>query len=196
MIYKHDSFVNVPIDLRHDAEILTQEFGIDVLYVRQCKFVKCSCFDDLNKIGDPNCKICHGSGWFSSIQKVKAIESRTNGHYSSNSSLQDTEVGVTDQMSDVFYIRQQYNPKERDFILKVTWKDGCPIDVLKVLEIINVYEMRGDQGRNELNGCVISDRTDLVTTYRSVLHTLPQKAVYQLRKGGKSIWPNITTQNS
>ena len=26
-------------------------------------------------------------------------------------------------------------PKERDFILKVSWKDGKPIDVIKVLEV-------------------------------------------------------------
>ena len=30
---------NVEIDLRHDAELLTEEFGINVLYVRNCKFV-------------------------------------------------------------------------------------------------------------------------------------------------------------
>ena len=31
---------NVEIDLRHDAELLTNEFGIHVLYVRNCKFVR------------------------------------------------------------------------------------------------------------------------------------------------------------
>jgi len=193
MKYVHDSFVNVPIDLRHDAKILTDEFGIDVLYVRQCKYVKCSCFDDLNKTGNPDCPMCHGSGWFSSIQKVKAIESRNaQGAYGSGSSLAKMDIGITDQMSEIFYIQQQYNPKERDFLLKVTWKDGMPVDILKVLEIINVWEMRGDDGRNELNGCVISDRTDLVNAYRKMLATLPKKAIYQMAKGGKSIWPSIT----
>lgn len=181
---------NVEIDLRHDAELLSDEFGINVLYVRNCKFVRCTCFDDLNKVGDPNCKLCMGTGHFASIQKIKAIES-SNSAYSSNNSIKQTPIGVTDQKSEVYYIRHQFNPKERDMILKVTWdKQGNPVDVLKVLEIVNVYEMRGDKGRIELNGCLIDNRTDLVKPFSDVLSSLPKKAVSQLLKGGKYIWPS------
>jgi len=181
---------NVEIDLRHDSELLSDEFGINVLYVRNCKFVRCTCFDDLNKVGDPNCKLCMGTGHFASIQKIKAIES-SNSAYSSNNSIKQTPIGVTDQKSEVYYIRHQFNPKERDMILKVTWdKQGNPVDVLKVLEIVNVYEMRGDKGRVELNGCLIDNRTDLVKPFSDVLSSLPKKAVSQLLKGGKYIWPS------
>ena len=187
---KESEVRNVEIDLRHDAELLSDEFGINVLYVRNCKFVRCTCFDDLNKVGDPNCKLCMGTGHFASIQKIKAIES-SNSAYSSNNSIKQTPIGVTDQKSEIYYIRHQFNPKERDMILKVTWdKQGNPVDVLKVLEIINVYEMRGDKGRVELNGCLIDNRTDLVKPFSEVLSSLPKKAVAQLLKGGKYIWPN------
>ena len=187
---------NVEINLRHESSILTDEFGIDVLYVRNCKFVRCNCFDDLNKVGDPNCKLCMGSGYFASIQKVKAIES-SNSAYSSDNNILKTPIGTTDQKNEVYYIRHQYNPKERDMILKVTWdKHGNPVDIVKVLEIINVYEMRGDGGRVELNGCLVNNRTDLVRQYKGVLTALPKKAVSQLLKGGKSIWPNTLLKNS
>ena len=181
---------NVEIDLRHDSELLTDEFGINILYVRNCKFVRCTCFDDVNKVGDPGCKLCMGTGHFASIQKIKAIES-SNSAYSSNNSIEQTPIGITDQKSEVYYIRHQFNPKERDMILKVTWdKQGNPVDVLKVLEIVNVYEMRGDKGRVELNGCLIDNRTDLVKPFSEILSALPKKAVAQLLKGGKYIWPN------
>lgn len=186
---------NVEINLRHDAELLTDEFGINVLYVRNCKFVRCNCFDDLNKTGDPNCKLCMGTGHFASIQKIKAIES-SNSAYSSENSIVSNPIGVTNQKNEIYYIRHQYNPKERDMILKVTWdKQGNPIDVLQVLEIINVYEMRGDKGRIELNGCLIDNRTDLVRTFNQTLSLLPKKAVAQLLKGGKCIWPNKLLKN-
>ena len=140
---------NVEIDLRHESELLTNEFGIDVLYIRNCKFVRCRCFNDLNKTGDPNCKLCFGTGHFASIEKIKAIES-ANSAYSSDSSITQLPIGVTDQKSEVYYIRHPFVPKERDIILKVTWdKQGYPVDIIKVLEIINVYEMRGDKGRVE-----------------------------------------------
>ena len=180
---------NVPIDLRYESEILTEEFGIYVLYVRNNKFVRCKCFDDLNKTGDPNCKLCLGSGYFASIQRIKVIESSINP-YRRTSSIIQTNIGVTDQKNEVYYIRQQYNPKERDMILKVTWdKDGNPVDLKKVLEIINVWDMRGDQGRSELYGCVISDRTDLMKSYNELLHRIPFKGINEILKGGKYIWP-------
>lgn len=196
MVYEYDNFVNVPIDMRHNAEILTEEFGINVLLVKQNKFVKCRCFDDLNKTGDANCKLCNGSGWFSSIQKIKAIESSTGKPYFDTSMIYNNRgIGVTDQKYEVYYIRQQFNPKERDLILKVTWKDNMPVDIEKVLEITSVYEMRGDNGRNELNGCTILDRTDLVVPYTKTLRALPLKAVREMAKGGKSIWPNTLIKN-
>lgn len=186
---------NVEIDLRHESEALINEFGINVLYVRNCKFIRCNCFDDLNKSGDPNCKLCMGTGHFASIQKIKAIES-TNNAYSSSNAMVSTPIGVTNQKNEVYYIRHQLNPKERDLILKVTWdSQGYPVDVLQVLEIVNVYEMRGDKGRVELNGCMINNRTDLVQSFTETLSTLPKKAVTQLLKGGKCIWPNKLLKN-
>lgn len=186
---------NVEINLRHDAKLLTDEFGIHVLYVRNCKFVRCSCFDDLNKTGNPDCKLCMGTGHFASIQKIKTIES-SNSAYSSQNAIVSNSTGVTNQKNEIFYIRHQFNPKERDMILKVAWdKDGYPVDVLQVLEIINVYEMRGDKGRVELNGCVINSRTDLVKPFSQTLSSLPKKAVAQLLKGGKCIWPNKLLKN-
>lgn len=186
---------NVEIDLRYDAELLTDEFGIDVLYVRDCKFVRCTCFNDLNKEGDPDCKLCMGTGHFASIQKIKAIESSSSA-YSSENVIASTSIGTINQKREIYYIRHQYNPKERDMILKVTWdKNGYPVDVLQVLEITNVYEMRGDKGRVELNGCLIDSRTDLVTPFTNVLRSLPKKAIAQLLKGGKSIWPSKILKN-
>lgn len=186
---------NVEIDIRHESKILTDEFGIDVLYIRNCKFVRCKCFNDLNKTGDPNCKLCFGTGHFASIEKIKAIES-SNSAYSADNSITQLPIGITNQKNEVYYIRHPFIPKERDIILKVTWdKQGYPVDIIKVLEIINVYEMRGDKGRIELNGCLINDRTDLVKPFTKILLSLPKKTVLPLLKGGKTIWPNKLINN-
>lgn len=193
---KQSEIVNVNIDIRHESELLVDEYGINVLYIRNCKFVRCRCFDDLNKTGNPSCKLCMGSGYFASIQKIKAIESSTTA-YSDNNSIKQTPIGVTDQKSEVYYIPHGINPKERDYILKVTWdKYGKAVDIVKVLEIVNVYEMRGDKGRTELTGCTINNRTDKVGIFSQILRGLPEKAKYELAKGGKSIWPaNKNTEN-
>lgn len=181
---------NVEIDMRRNANGLINEFGINVLYVRNCKFVKCKCFNDLDKTGNPDCPLCMGSGFFSSIEKIRAIES-SNSAYSSTSSMLQLPIGMTDQKNEIYYIEHKINPKERDYLLKVTWdKYGKPVDIVKVLEIVNVYEMRGDNGRVELNGCLINDRTDMVRTFTKALKQLPSTSIHYLSKGGKSIWPS------
>ena len=184
-------FRNVSIDIRHEAQILTEEFGIDVLYVRNNKFVKCKCFDDLNKTGKSNCPICHGSGYFNSIQMIPAIES-SNSPYSSNNNIAKLQIGATDQKNEVYYIQQQYTPKERDYIIKVTWdKYKNPVDVVKVLELINIWDTRGDNGRTEFFACLTNNRTDLVDLFSKTIKMLPQKAINELLKGGKYIWPTF-----
>jgi len=192
----NQEFRNVDINLRHETQILTEEFGINVLYVRNNKFVKCKCFDDLNKTGDSKCPYCHGSGYFNSIQMIPAIES-SNSPYSSTNSIQKLKIGVTDQKNEVYYIQQQYNPKERDFILKVTWdKDKNPVDVVKVLELINIWDTRGDNGRTELFACLTNNRTDLMNSFNNTVKSLPKIAINELLKGGKYIWPaNIQTDS-
>ena len=96
----------------------------------------------------------------------------------------------------MYYIQQKKTKKSRDILLKVTWdKQGNPVDIVKVLEITDVYEMRGNNGRIELNGCSISERTDLVRSFNTILKSLPRKAVNQLSKGGKCIWPSKTFKN-
>lgn len=184
-----NDLINVSINLRDDAHKLIGEFGIDMLYIRNCKFVRCKCFDDLNKTGDPNCPLCMGMGHFASIQKVKSFESQNRAYFSSNTITQ-TPVGVTDQKNEVWYLEYKYNPKERDVLLKVTWdKKGNPVDIVQVLEITNVYEMRGDKGRLEVVGCLINNRTDLMAPFNKALKGLSKKGLGELLRGGKYIWP-------
>ena len=179
---------NVEIDLRHELNLLNSEFSIDVLYIRNIKFVRCDCFDDLEKTGNPKCPKCFGSGYFASIQKFKAIESSISA-YSSNNKVQVQPIGAIDHKDEVYYFEYGALPKERDFILKVSWKDGKPIDVIKVLEVTNVYEMRGTNGRIEVYGVHVNNKPDEVIKFNSVLHRLPSKAKRILGKGEKFIWP-------
>lgn len=179
---------NVEIDLRHELNLLNSEFSIDVLYIRNAKFVRCDCFNDLEKTGDPKCPKCFGSGYFASIQKFKTIESSVSA-YSSNNKVQVHPIGAIDNKDEVYYFEYETLPKERDFILKVSWKNGIPIDVIKVLEVVNIYEMRGTHGRVEVYGVHVENKPDEVIKFDRMLKKLPSKAKRILGKGDKFIWP-------
>lgn len=180
---------NVNIDLRKEAHSLISEFGFDLLYVRNAKFVKCTCFDDLNKTGKPDCPLCYGSGYFCSIEKCHAFES-SNSAYSDTNALLRENTGVTERKNEIYYVEHSKLPKESDWLIKVTWKNGYPVDVVKALQIVSAYEMRGDNGRLEVVGCLVEDRTDKVRDFQAALKSLPPKGAQALLKGGKYIWPH------
>lgn len=181
--------LDIPINLRDESHAIIEQFGIDVLFVKNQKFVRCTCFDDVNKTGNPKCPKCFGSGYFASIQKIKTFKS-SNGF----GKFVQTDVGQVIQNSDIFYMSHKILPKERDMILKVTWKNGYPIDVLEVLEVNAVNELRGDNGRTEYYGVTVSSRTDLVKQFSKTLRELPRAGQAELLKGGKYIWA-YKTQN-
>lgn len=180
---KKKSDLDIPIDMRSEFENILEEFGIDVLFVRNQKFVRCTCFDDVNKTGDPKCQKCFGNGYFASIQKIKTFKS-SNGF----GKFVQTDIGQIVQNASIFYMNYKMLPKERDMILKVTWKNGFPIDVLEVLEINAINEARGDRGRVEYYGATVSSRTDLVNLFSKALRELPRAGQAELLKGGKYIW--------
>ena len=185
---RQSEFANVNIDLRHELELLKGSFSIQVLYIRNCKFVRCDCFDDTEKTGNSKCPKCFGSGYFASIQKFNTIES-SNSPYSGNNQINIKPIGATDQKDEVYYFDYTVLPRDRDYILKVTWKDGLPIDIAQVLEVVNVWEMRGDNGRVEVFGTGVKERPDKVETFNNLLHRLPKKAKKVISAGDKYIWP-------
>lgn len=185
---------NVNIDLRHELDLLNGEFSIDILYIRNIKFVRCDCFNDLEKTGHPDCPKCFGSGYFASVQKFKTIESSISA-YSGNNEIRVKPIGAVDSKEEVYYFNYEVLPKERDYILKVTWKNGIPVDVVKVLEITNVYEMRGNNGRVEVYGAHINNRPEDVVKFNNMLKRMPSKAKRILGKGDKYICPmNLLTK--
>lgn len=179
---------HVDIDLRQELNSLKSEFSFNVLYIRNCKYVKCDCYDHLHKTGNPDCPKCFGSGYFASIEKIETIGSSLGG-YTGADKLSKKPMGVIEQKEEVYYFDYKILPKPRDFILKVTWKNGIPIDVVDVFEINNTYETRGDHGRVELFGAQVEKRVDLQIKFNRLIKELPSRALQVLAQGGKYVWP-------
>lgn len=185
---RQSEFSNVNIDLRHELELLKDSFSIQVLYIRNSRFVRCDCFDDTEKTGSSKCLKCFGSGYFASIQRFNAIES-SNSPYSNNNQINIKPIGAIDQKDEIYYFDYTVLPQDRDYILKVTWKNKIPVDIVQVLEIVNVWEMRGDNGRVEIFGTGVKERPDKVEIFNNLLHRLPNKAKKAISLGDKYIWP-------
>lgn len=183
-----DSFFNLPINLREQFAGLNQSFGYDMLYVRNCKYVKCSCFNESYGSPNPECPLCFGSGYFASIEKVHCIE-KSPFRGKDNNKLTQSDIGSFDAGEIHIYAEFQTLPKNKDFLIKVTWdKHGRPVDVLRVCEIQNAHEYRMDGGRCELCKLIAKERPDKLDLFKTQLKQLSPSLKQQLARGGKAIW--------
>lgn len=142
------------INLRNEANYLIDNYGIDVLYVRNSKYMKCKCYDELYKLGNYKCNICFGSGKITSIEKMKCFYN--NDKYYSKSTI----AGKYNVDIGKFIFKYNSEIEFNDVILVVGYKDGKVKDVKQVYKVNNSNEIRCDKGRIEYYEVdVITDNT-------------------------------------
>ena len=57
------------IDLRNEFALLQNNFSYDILYNRTTRHLKCRCFQTVFQSGIPDCPVCHGQGYATSLQR-------------------------------------------------------------------------------------------------------------------------------
>jgi hypothetical protein len=177
---------NYNIDLRKEIELLQNDFSIDILYIRNTKYIRCKCFNTLYNAGDPSCNICFGNGHLTSVEKMKDITQSA----SSVGDMRTTNLGSMEKGNSVHYLKYDTLPRVRDIILIAGWdRTGCPTDILKVYEIVGVDDVRGDKGRVEFYTVNAKVRPDLLTQSKEKINMLPYGAKKILAEGKRYVWP-------
>lgn len=175
------------IDLRKEIIDMISEYGLDMLYIRDSKYINCKCYNPLYKTGDSKCPICLGFGKLTIIQKIKAIY---DNNYFSSGSVTNNGVGLTYKDSVTLYTDNTIIPKPGDKVYIVGWnKSNVPDDVHRVYIIDNIDEVRLDNGRVEGYVVNLKLRTDLLIAAQKSFSQLSRVARLTLSVGGKYIWP-------
>lgn len=177
---------NNNIDLRVEFAKILNENSIDVLYIRNNKYIRCKCYNSLYHTGDPSCSICFGNGHLTSIEKTKCFtKSKTGGSTKTSKS-----IGIVDIDTSVFYFKHDMLPNSKDIILITEWnKYKEPSHVLKVYEVNGVYPVRGENGRIEYYSIEANLRSDMVNPTQKTINLLPQYAKKKLSEGKRYLWP-------
>ena len=183
MLNKHD------IDLKKEFDVLQNQFGIDILYMRANKYIRCKCYDTLHQCGDPKCPTCFGMGHVTSIEKRRTI--LYNGSSSSDAnSIKPSETGLLHSTGNVLYTKEEVLSKERDFIFITTWDSmGFPVQILKVFEIVNAQPVRDTKGKTAFCANYTKLRTDMTLTANKYVNSLGSNAKLLLSKGKRYLWP-------
>lgn len=133
------------INLRKEVDYILNNFGIKVLYVRNSKYARCSCYDELYKSGNIKCKKCLGSGKLTTLEVMTMFIS-DDKYYSKLSAAgkYNASIGkaITRHNKDIAF---------NDFILIVGSANNIVTDVKTVYRINNVNNVRCDNGRIEYN---------------------------------------------
>lgn len=173
------------IDLRKEFSLLQKDYGLNILYIRTNKFIRCSCYDNLSRVGDPSCKKCFGKGYLYCIEPIKAIKSSAD--YGQDGLL-GTTFGLIPTDSSIFCMDYTVQPKRNDIILICKYNEqNIPVEVSEVYQIQNPAPTNGDNGRIEFYYSMCKLRQDKFQQMNKMIKTLDRKAKIYLSKGKRYV---------
>lgn len=180
------------VNLRIELDKMIDSYGLKALYIRENKFARCRCYNQLHRSGDPNCRICSGFGHLTAIETARFIY---DNNYFRDGESENKALGVTSNESVILYMSNKTRPKTKDRIYITNWIGPIPEEISRVYIITSVDEMRMDNGRVEGYTVTAKQRTDLLRSANDTLNSLDRKAKAELGKGGRHIWPYNSTQS-
>lgn len=188
-MYKQPEIDWIDINLRREFENMNNQFGLNVLLIRKNKNSRCKCWNQLNRDGDPRCKICGGTGKVSSIEQVKAIN-ETASATNTSAMMKMTELGLTVANTIVMYIDYRVAPRVSDRFFIVGYDSyGLPVDIKKSCTIASIEPVRGDKGRLELYKAYCKLTPDKIIQDQKRLNAIPSQDKLKLTKGVRYTWP-------
>lgn len=180
------------IDLRQELSSSIECYGLKALYIRENKYVRCRCYNQLHRSGDASCKICGGFGHLTAIEPVRFIY---DNNYFRDGEAENKGLGMTSTESIVLYMDYRSQPKVKDRVYITNWIGTVPQEIARVYIVSAIDEMRMDDGRIEAYAVTAKLRTDLLKNANDSLNALDSKSKINLGKGGKHIWPYSNVPN-
>lgn len=180
------------INLRDEITSMTEEWGLNVLYVRNNKYIRCKCYNQLYRTGNSKCKICTGFGHITTIEMQKVIY---DNNYMRTGDVTNPGMGNVSNDALTLYMDYKAQPKSLDRIYVTGYINKLPQDVQRVYVITSVDEVRLEDGQIDGYSVTAKLRPDLLRNAKVSVQALSLKAKQIISKGGKYICPynNIPT---
>lgn len=170
------------ISLREELNSLVESLGVNVLYIRNNKKIRCKCYEEKYKSGNPSCPACYGSGSITVMEKIRTVYD--NGT-STKDKLINNGIGLIHDDEIHFYCRFNIAPKVSDLICITGWDGDKPEEIKRVYQIKSCDEMRFDRGRIEGYFLMGKLKPDMASRIQAVLNKMPPSSKNILAKGGR-----------
>ncbi|URZ09259.1 hypothetical protein [Clostridium felsineum] len=168
-----------PFNLRNEFRNLQHDFGEDILYIKINDSIKCSCFNEFYKVGDPDCLKCLGTGFNITIEKTKVIN-----YNSMKNTVQHSKVGEIYSPIYTLYFDHTKNPEIKDRICLSEFSEN-QINIKAVCEITGTNAEKGSLGRNEFYTVQAKTRPELLTQTQNFFNNLSSDNKELIIKGNE-----------
>lgn len=173
----------IDINLREELDALLDEYGHYVLLQRSSRRLRCRCWHEVRREGDPNCPYCLGRGRVSRIERHKVRYSSGLSTIQRPMATTLSPVGPSWVDGKLFYFKHNVEVQTGDFIYEVGWSaknKKKPTHLISAYLINDVYEYRGDNGRIEYKLASVRKETRNVTVKNIVLRALGPIENYEI----------------
>lgn len=175
------------IDLNKESEFIIKNNSIKVLYIYRDINTRCTCYNQLHKCGDKDCKICGGDG-FAKVVKVIDVFIDSGHRFNGIGGVVDI-AGEGHQATHDLYIPPIYNDIiEESYFVVVKCKNAIPYSVDRVYYANDVTIPRATNGEKKYILVKGKLAPQLVKKQEKLINKMPMQDKINLMNGGVYKW--------
>lgn len=147
------------MDLKQKFRDILDEYGYDVLVVRQNKAMRCSCFEEKTQSVDRKCPFCFGIGYVPTITRETIRDKETGIPMSLPLITKSNRYGNLAIGTRAYYFLPEVKLSENDLIIDVDWEGDIPVYVNRgMYAIAHIDPQRFKAGELVFQKVYVKDR--------------------------------------
>ena len=180
------------LDMKDKAEEMINIFGVDILFLRSSNYIKCNCYNEINKqSNNENCPVCFGRGYVSTIEKDSIMSQGLNS-INSSQELVNRDLSMLLLDREICYFKSSSKPKDNDVLMYCDFDDnGNVLKVKKISAITNIESVKGEDGKCLYYTAITRQVPELIREYNKFITQLPNEVFKMLKNGRKYVCGTI-----
>jgi len=115
------------MDLAREFKKILEDFGHDVLVIKQDKKLYCSCYNEVTQEASRDCPLCLGLGWTFTAERHTTRSEDATGATQLIKLMKNSHIGNVVSGDRKYFFLPNMNAIEKDLIVEVEWdKFGKP----------------------------------------------------------------------
>lgn len=109
------------MDYKKELDLIINQYGRDVLLIKQDKKRICPCFDEVNSEARRDCPLCLGMGYSYKAEKHRTVAKDNNVSETLSRLIKENNIGGITSGARTYYFKAEMEGAVKDIIIEADW---------------------------------------------------------------------------